>query len=203
MPRGFTEQEREQIRARLIEAGREQFGRFGLVKTNVAELARAAGIAKGSFYLFFDSKEELLMTVLVELGDAAHAEVLEQLEAVDDDPEALFKRYFFTQVELLEREPLLRMLTDPEVFQRLLRKVPQEQVVAHYQDDLKQAAEMLERWRTWGLMVDLTPEMLEGVGRAVFALYVQREVIGEAFPEVLRMLLDGLARQVVRKERRS
>ncbi|MEW6216455.1 MAG: TetR family transcriptional regulator, partial [Candidatus Bipolaricaulota bacterium] len=48
MPRALTETERETIRARLVEVGRELFARYGLKKTTVEELAHAAGVAKGT-----------------------------------------------------------------------------------------------------------------------------------------------------------
>ena len=64
MPRAFSEQERATIRAALLEQGRALFGQVGLRKTNVEELARAVGISKGAFYLFFESKEELYFELL-------------------------------------------------------------------------------------------------------------------------------------------
>ncbi|RLE27205.1 TetR/AcrR family transcriptional regulator, partial [Candidatus Acetothermia bacterium] len=65
MPRAFTDAERERIRERLLAVGRELFARYGLRKTTVEELARASGIAKGTFYLFFPSKEALYAEVLL------------------------------------------------------------------------------------------------------------------------------------------
>jgi len=45
MPRVFSETDRQAIRRSLLEQGRKLFLRFGLRKTNVEQLARAAGIA--------------------------------------------------------------------------------------------------------------------------------------------------------------
>ncbi len=68
MPRAFTETEKEKIRGSLIESGRECFARYGLSKTTVEDLVKPAGIAKASFYLFFDSKEALYVdTVIAEI----------------------------------------------------------------------------------------------------------------------------------------
>jgi len=49
MPRAFTEREREVIRSRLRAAARDTFRAHGLRRTNVEELARAAGISKSAF----------------------------------------------------------------------------------------------------------------------------------------------------------
>lgn len=64
MARGFTEQEREKIRNRLMEACKQSWTRYGYRKTGVDELCRQAGISKGAFYLFFESKEALFCEVL-------------------------------------------------------------------------------------------------------------------------------------------
>src|SRR5574339_469609 len=64
MPKAFTEQEKDIIRAQMREKATKLFERQGLKKTSVDELAQAAGISKGAFYLFYESKEELFMEIL-------------------------------------------------------------------------------------------------------------------------------------------
>ncbi|UAL26941.1 TetR/AcrR family transcriptional regulator [Bacillus paralicheniformis] len=65
MPK-FTEKEKEAIRSALVQSGRELFAQLGLKKTSVGELTASAGIAQGSFYTFFNSKEELYFEILQE-----------------------------------------------------------------------------------------------------------------------------------------
>ena len=55
MATNFSEREKEIIRNKLLEKGREFFSTYGLKKTSVEELTQAAGIAKGSFYTFYNS----------------------------------------------------------------------------------------------------------------------------------------------------
>lgn len=64
MARSFTERERENIKRNLLEAGKESWTRYGCKKTSVDELCRQAGISKGAFYLFFESKEALFCEIL-------------------------------------------------------------------------------------------------------------------------------------------
>jgi AcrR family transcriptional regulator len=40
--------------------------RYGFAKTTVAEIARDAGIGKGTVYLYFDSKEDILIALVAE-----------------------------------------------------------------------------------------------------------------------------------------
>ncbi len=64
MAKGFDIEEKARIT--LLQEGRKAFARDGLRKRNIAGLTRAVGIAQGSFYLFFTSKEDLYFEVLEE-----------------------------------------------------------------------------------------------------------------------------------------
>lgn len=64
MPRCFTEREKKNIRRRLQEACKQSWTQYGYKKTSVDELCKQAGISKGAFYLFFESKEALFCEVL-------------------------------------------------------------------------------------------------------------------------------------------
>jgi len=55
-------------RARLLEAGIAAFSRRGSARVHVDEIAEMAGMAKGSFYLHFDSKEELFRQAALEVA---------------------------------------------------------------------------------------------------------------------------------------
>lgn len=69
MARGFTDRERTAIRNDLIDAGRELFGKYGLKKTSIEDLTKTVGIAQGSFYTFFKSKEKLYLEVIEREGE--------------------------------------------------------------------------------------------------------------------------------------
>ena len=64
MARSFTEREKENIKRSLQEACKQSWTQYGYKKTSVDELCRQAGISKGAFYLFFESKEALFCEVL-------------------------------------------------------------------------------------------------------------------------------------------
>lgn len=53
----------------MLTAAEEVFGRCGYNGARVAEIARKAGFAAGTFYLFFDSKEDALEKVVMRMRD--------------------------------------------------------------------------------------------------------------------------------------
>ena len=67
----FTDYETDQLRKALLKETRRCAVTLGMKKTSVEQLAKAAGIAKGSFYKFYESKEMLFFAVLEEIGRAS------------------------------------------------------------------------------------------------------------------------------------
>ncbi len=63
MPTAFTDEEMKRIRSELIHAGIRLSKELGLQRMSVERLTSAVGIAKGSFYLFFGSKEDFILEV--------------------------------------------------------------------------------------------------------------------------------------------
>ena len=55
-------------RERLIRAAEEVFGEAGYYEARIAEITRKAGVALGTFYLYFSSKEELFRALLASLN---------------------------------------------------------------------------------------------------------------------------------------
>ncbi len=69
MARSFTEWEKENIRRNLQEACKQSWTQYGYKKTSVDDLCKQAGISKGAFYLFFESKEALFCEVLCSMQE--------------------------------------------------------------------------------------------------------------------------------------
>jgi AcrR family transcriptional regulator len=67
-----------QTRARLLDAARTVFERDGFLTARISDIAATAGLSQGSFYTYFDSKEQIFREV------AAAQE--ERLTAPADDP---------------------------------------------------------------------------------------------------------------------
>lgn len=71
----FTEEQQNTIKDTLLQAGIEYLKKYGVQKMTVDKLASSAGIAKGSFYHFYKSKEEFLFA-LSEYADSRMNEML-------------------------------------------------------------------------------------------------------------------------------
>jgi AcrR family transcriptional regulator len=125
MPKAFSDEDKERIRGRLLEAGRKRFTRYGVKKTTIEELAGAAGIAKGSFYLFFDSKEDLYVELLARAMPEVEKRVYGRSLAAADDPREAIVRFQQEIVREMEEDELIRRLvTNPEELEHLIHSAP-------------------------------------------------------------------------------
>lgn len=62
--RVFKEEEKEQLRKKMLEAGFPLLKEYGMTHTSVSKITDAAGIGTSTFYNFFKNKEEY-MTALI------------------------------------------------------------------------------------------------------------------------------------------
>ncbi|WP_167958210.1 TetR/AcrR family transcriptional regulator [Anaerosporobacter faecicola] len=64
MPPIFTIKKREEISVKLLEAGISIIKENGIRKISIERVTKRTGIGKGTFYHFFDSKEQYLVEVI-------------------------------------------------------------------------------------------------------------------------------------------
>ncbi len=65
-PKSLSTQEKMIQREKLFEKGRELLSAYGVRKTSVEDITRAASMAKGTFYQHFDSKEAFFFELIVQ-----------------------------------------------------------------------------------------------------------------------------------------
>lgn len=76
MPRRYDTDEDK--RERILRAAWQRIRQYGYAKTTVAEIAADAGIAKGTAYLYFHSKSDIMLALVEE----TNRRVLEELVAI-------------------------------------------------------------------------------------------------------------------------
>ncbi|MCK4513348.1 TetR/AcrR family transcriptional regulator [bacterium] len=91
-------------RERIINAAARLFGEKGYHRTTTSEIADAAGVAAGTIYIYFSSKEMLIVAVFEEfLGSHMHR-LQDGVDAVAG-PEAKTRRLLTLGLELMESNP--------------------------------------------------------------------------------------------------
>ena len=162
MPKAFTEYERELIGKRLLEQGYKQFSSFGLRKTNVEELAEAAGISKGAFYIFYESKEALFMDV-VELAEKQfRQELLATVDLPGPSPRARLLAVLKKAFTLWKTIPILQFFTSSD-YDLLYRRVPAEKFQEHMASDQVFIKELIARCKSVDIPIQAEAEEVSGL----------------------------------------
>lgn len=91
-------------RPAIVEGAVRVFAEKGYFNATVAEIARAAGVADGTIYLYFKSKDELLLSVFDEKMGLLCGAAREAVETAHSGAEAL-RRVAALHLEAVERNP--------------------------------------------------------------------------------------------------
>jgi AcrR family transcriptional regulator len=200
MPRPFSEEEKERIRKLLLEKGKELFSHYGIKKTGIGELAEAVGIAQGSFYLFFNSKEELYFAVLEMEEQEIRDKFFKWLMDGGKITRAKFKEFLRLALKVFEDNPLIRRLWLEGEIEDLMRRLPPELMERHAKRDTSALEPLIRQWQDEGSLVEGSPETIAGVIRSLFLLLLHSREIGEEiFPEVIDMYINLIADGLVKE----
>ena len=186
----FTEEQNETIRRDLIREARCCGVTVGMRKTSVEQLTEAAGISKGSFYKFFDSKELLFFAVLEDIHTECFASAQKSLQenAVIDPASRTAAAILAACRWLSETKAFVFIENDAEF---LLHRLPEEVKTAHYHDDETHIRLLLEKY-------DLVPNcgisLAAATVRGLILTVSHKEQIGELYPQVLETLVYGACR---------
>ena len=109
---GVREAQRLQTRARVFDAALAEIGRSGLAGADVAAIAAAAGVARGTFYFHFPTKEH----VLVELERAEELKIVAMLDTEAIEPDDLMSML----TQLVHQVVAAELRLGPVVFRDML-----------------------------------------------------------------------------------
>jgi len=81
--------DRTKKRQRILRAAIRVFARHGFYLSRVSEIARAAGVADGTIYLYFRNKDDILISIFEDRIEALCALVERETAKLDDPAERL------------------------------------------------------------------------------------------------------------------
>ncbi|WP_439025655.1 TetR/AcrR family transcriptional regulator [Haloarchaeobius sp. DT45] len=195
MSGGFSEAERERIRERLVDEGRELFSRYGLKKTTIADLTEPVGIATSTFYQFFESKEDLYVEILEREGEEMLPRLLAPFEE-HDDPEAAIVGFLSRLMDEIESNPLIRrLLVEPQEMQLLRDYHTEEELREGREQSLAYFLPYVEAWYEAGAVRGPDPMVVASAIRSVSFLTLHQNDIGEdLYPETRDLVIRAVAK---------
>lgn len=144
-----TERGRRTLR-KLLDAAAEEFGEKGFHEASVSSITRRAGIALGSFYTYFDSKDALFRALVADMSEqvrtSARSALSEGMSALEIERAALAAFLRFAA----EHKEIYRIIDEAEF-------VDPESYRTHYQTIAGRIADRLRAGSAAG-------ELREGLG---------------------------------------
>jgi len=118
----------------IIDAAIRVFARAGYYNSRVSDIAREAGIAAGTIYLYFKTKDEILVTLFREKMAEWVASVRREI-ADERDPVAKIRRIVALHFGVLEKNPDLAEVVQVELRQgqKFFRGASAREVSAYFE----------------------------------------------------------------------
>ena len=196
MPKCYSDQEREYIKKRLKEEAAACMGQFGIRRTTVDELVTRVNIPKGTFYLFYKSKELLLFDVIQEQHELVNQKLYQAISEVADQSFSAEKLtdMIFEFYKMTEEMPIFRLMDSQEI-ELLVRKLPREVVEAHLQDDTDTIQKM---FALLPVKKEVDVKVMSAAFHAIYYATLHKKEIGEEeYDQALRMLIYGVVTQII------
>jgi AcrR family transcriptional regulator len=187
----------------ILAAARSLLEQRGPEAMTMEEIAAVAGVAKGTLYLYFQSKDDLILALITQVGENILQDVEASLEAPGTPPEKLI-RMVSVLLEYLNRERLLF----PMYARELLRgeRESREGFRRRYQELEEKFVTLVTRLFAEGIaagqFIPANPRLLTFLIRGLVRAtgYYQKaegqaDAAKEALPVILTLLSSGLIRE--------
>ena len=188
----FSEHETEQLRKALLKETRHCAVTLGMKKTSVEQLTRAVGIAKGSFYRFYESKEMVFFAVLEGIHSELYGVADRALSENGGLPpsERATRAVLAVCKRLSDTGDMVFIENDAKL---LLQRLPEAVKDVHYHDDEAHIRQLLEKHE---LVPRRGASLTAATVRGLILTVSHRDQIGELYPQVLHTLVRGACREL-------
>ncbi|MEY8393113.1 TetR/AcrR family transcriptional regulator [Lachnospiraceae bacterium 45-W7] len=196
LPKSYSEQEKEYIRKRLKEEAAKCLAQYGVRHTTVDEIVKRVNIPKGTFYLFYKSKELLLFDVIQEQQENVNRELYRVVSSIADTEFSADKLtdIVFGFYKMTEKMLILKLLDLNEV-ELLVRKLPREVVEEHFRDDTDTIEKMLA---LFPVKKEVDINVISAAFHAIYFATLHKAEIGEEhYDKALRTLIYGVVTQII------
>lgn len=181
-------------RTLLLDAAEQVFVNSGYPKASIARITETAGVSRATFYVYFRSREEIFLSLVESIVDAAEA--AQRSERADpDDPRAVIADTIGTVLEVYAaRSGLMRVVElragDDEHVAQLWNRL--------WEGQIQRGARFVERLQTQGRSdPDVEPRVAAEAMTAVLLHYGRRSFDQPEGRSQLVTELSGLYERVI------
>ena len=178
-------------KARILKYGRTLFSSKGFKDTNVAEITKMAGIATGSFYNYYTSKDMLFMEIFLEENLKLKKKIMEIID-IKADPINVIQQMMFLNNQGMSENPILREWYNKEVFYKIEQNYRQKKGIdqLNFLDDI--FIDIVKNWQIQGKMRDdIKADMIMAIFTALIIIDTHKDEVGlQYFPHLLDYMAE-------------
>ena len=195
----FTELEKEKIREELLKVAYRFFIDKGFKNTSLEDITSSVGIAKSSFYIFFESKEILYMELLAHEGEQIEKQVWPKVIAAKDIRSAI--KIYLNEMALELEDKILtqRLVYDLEEYKIVSRKLNPDYVGSEHLRSIVPLVEFIKLRQDSNEIIDEEPGIIAGVLRAAWLIGSQKGDLQQYnYERIKELLFEAVADRVTR-----
>nr|WP_315024519.1 TetR/AcrR family transcriptional regulator [uncultured Aminipila sp.] len=176
----------------IFNCGKELFSSKGFKDTNVSDITKIAGIAVGTFYNYYSSKEKLFIEIYLKENKKLKTSIMESID-LDGDPVEVVKEAISLNLKGMNSNPILREWYNRDLFSKLEKEFYQEGgMVAVYELMNSSTAELIKKWKVEKkIRNDLDDEFILSLFNSVPYIEIHKQEIGIShFPQIIDYLVE-------------
>ncbi len=182
--------DRKAIATALKAAGLAQFEKAGVRAARVEDICRQVGIAKGSFYAFYPSKEELFMAIVDERERQHMADMDTFLATPHETANAMAGGFFDLIVRKMETDPVLQLVLTAGEIPHLVRKLGPERFAAGQERDAEFARHAAQLWEASGHGTISSTDLLGLMTIAISMVSQRANMTAQQYDPVVALLRE-------------
>ena len=175
----------------IYNCAKELFSKKGFKDTNISEITQKAGIAVGTFYNYYPSKEKLFMDIFIDENTKLKRQCMRSLD-LSKSPLEIVKQMLALNAEGLNTNPILNEWNNKAVFSRIEQLYREENGIQAVDFIFDSFHDLVKEWQAQGKMRrDIDSKMIMMMFAAIINIDTHKEEIGlEYFPELLNHLTE-------------
>ncbi len=182
----------------IYDSAKALFGMKGFKDTNISEITKKAGMAVGTFYNYYSSKEKLFMDIFLEENAKLKQTCFQSLD-LGQSPLLVVRQMLKLNVEGMKENPILKEWYNKSVFEKLQQFYREENGIDTVDFLYDSFLKLINHWKDQGKMrSDIDSKMIMMIFAAIINVDTHKEEIGlEYFPELLEQMTELIMNSLV------
>jgi AcrR family transcriptional regulator len=185
----------------LWKCGKELFSSKGFKDTKVSEITEMAGMAAGTFYIYYDSKSVLFMEIFLEENKKLKEGIIKNIN-LDADPKLVIEELMYRNYEGMKENPILREWYNKEIFAKIEQQYRDEKNLEKMDFLYAYFIKIVKKWQAEGKMrADIEAEMIMAIFTSIIVMETHKEEVGiQYFPQIMNYLIEFVLEGLTKKQ---